>query len=40
MRMDEDTQTVKFSEILMEAGSGLSSGGDFDGGISTGGALV
>ncbi len=29
-------KVVKFSELLMEAGSGLSSGGDFDSGMSAG----
>ena len=36
MRVDDGTKVVKFSEMLIEAGSGLSSGGGFDGGMSTG----
>ncbi|KAF0104966.1 MAG: hypothetical protein FD147_2643 [Chloroflexi bacterium] len=36
MRIDDGTKVVKFSEMLIEAGSGLSSGGGFDGGMSTG----
>lgn len=36
IRQDETLKSVKFSEMLTEAGSGFSSGGDFDGGISTG----
>jgi len=36
MRIDESTKTVKFSEMLTEASSGLSSGGGFDDGMSTG----
>lgn len=36
MRIDEDAKTVQFSEMLIETGSGLSSGGGFDGGTSTG----
>ena len=35
MRIDEDTKIVKFSEMLMEAGSGFTSGGNDDG-MSTG----
>jgi len=35
MRIEEDTKVVKFSEMLMEAGSGFSSGG-YDDGMSTG----
>jgi len=35
MRIDEDTKIVKFSEMLMEAGSGCTSGGNDDG-MSTG----
>jgi len=33
-RVDEDSKTLKFTEMLAEKGSGLSSGGDFDGGMS------
>jgi len=36
MRVDEAARTVRFSEMLTEAGSGLSSGGDFDSGMSAG----
>lgn len=36
MRIDEPAKIVKFSEMLIESGSGFSSGGDFDGGVSTG----
>jgi len=36
MRIDESSRVVKFSEMLVESGSGLSSGGDFDSGMSTG----
>jgi hypothetical protein len=36
IRIDEGAKAVKFSEMLIEAGSGLSSGGDFDSGMSTG----
>lgn len=36
LRIDDSTKTVKFSEMLVESGSGLSSGGDFDSGMSTG----
>ena len=36
IKVDETSKIVNFSEILMEAGSGLSSGGGFDDGISTG----
>jgi len=36
MRFDDGIKIVKFSEMLIEAGSGLSSGGDFDDGMSTG----
>lgn len=35
MRIDEDTKVVKFSEMLMEAGSGFTSGG-YDDGMSSG----
>ncbi len=33
IRIDEGVKTVKFSEMLMEAGSGFSSGGDLDSGF-------
>lgn len=36
VRIDDGAKVVKFSEMLVEAGSGLSSGGDFDSGMSTG----
>ncbi len=36
MRIDEGAKAVKFSEMLIEIGSGLSSGGGFDDGMSTG----
>jgi len=36
LRMDEAEKTVRFSEMLIESGSGLSSGGDFDSGMSSG----
>jgi len=36
MRIDDDAKAVKFSEMLMEVGSGLSSGSDFDSGMSAG----
>jgi len=36
VRIDDGAKTVKFSEMLVEAGSGLSSGGDFDSGMSSG----
>jgi copper chaperone CopZ len=36
MRIDDGAKVVKFSEILIEAGSGFSSGGGFDDGMSTG----
>jgi hypothetical protein len=35
-KIEEDPKTVRFSEMLIEAGSGLSSGGGFDDGISPG----
>lgn len=35
-RVDDGTKTVKFSEMLFEAGSGISTGGDFDSGMSSG----
>ena len=36
IKIDDTAKIVNFSEMLIEAGSGLSSGGDFDGGISPG----
>lgn len=36
MRVDDSARTVKFSEMLMEAGSGLSTGGSFDDDMSSG----
>jgi hypothetical protein len=36
MRIDENAKVVKFSEMLIEAGSGFSSGGDLDNGMTTG----
>ena len=36
IRIDETAKTVKFSEMLMESGSGLSTGGDFDSDMSSG----
>jgi hypothetical protein len=33
LRMDDTIKTVKFSEMLTEAGSGFSSGGDMDSGF-------
>ncbi len=36
IKIDDAAKIVNFSEMLIEAGSGLSSGGDFDGGISPG----
>ena len=36
IRISEDTKTVKFSEMLIEASSGLSSGSDLDSGMSSG----
>lgn len=36
MKIDKGAKLVKFSEFLMEAGSGLSSGGGIDGGMSPG----
>jgi hypothetical protein len=33
LRIDDTAKVVKFSEMLMEAGSGFSSGGDMDGGF-------
>jgi hypothetical protein len=36
IKIDDGAKTVKFSEMLIEAGSGLPSGGSFDGGMSSG----
>ncbi|MCE5207558.1 MAG: hypothetical protein LLG42_04520 [Chloroflexi bacterium] len=36
MRIDDDAKVVRFSEMLVEAGSGFSTGGDFDSDMSTG----
>lgn len=36
LRIDENARVVKFSEMLIEAGSGFSSGGDFDSDMSSG----
>ena len=36
IRVDDGAKVIKFSEMLIEAGSGLSAGGDFDSGMSTG----
>lgn len=36
MKIDDEAKTIKFSEMLIEGGSGLSSGGEFDDGISPG----
>lgn len=36
MRVDDEAKTMKFSEMLIEAGSGLSSGGGSDDGMSAG----
>jgi hypothetical protein len=36
MRIDDGAKVVHFSEMLIEAGSGLSTGGDFDSGMSSG----
>jgi hypothetical protein len=36
IKVDEAAKSVKFSEMLAEAGSGLSTGGDFDSDMSTG----
>jgi hypothetical protein len=35
-RIDDDAKLIKFTEMLKESGSGLSSGSDFDGGMSSG----
>jgi len=36
LRIDDDAKLVQFSEMLIEAGSGLTSGGGLDDGMSTG----
>ena len=36
MRIDEGSRAITFSEMLVESGSGLSSGGGFDDGMSSG----
>lgn len=36
VKIDDEAKTVKFTEMLKEAGSGLSSGGNFDGDMSPG----
>jgi hypothetical protein len=36
LKMDESAKVVKFSEMLVESGSGFSSGGDLDNGMTTG----
>lgn len=36
MKIDEEKKLVSFSEMLVDSGSGFSSGGGFDDGISTG----
>lgn len=36
VKIDDEKKEVKFSEMLKEAGSGFSSGGGFDGEMSTG----
>lgn len=36
MKIDDNGKLITFSEMLMEAGSGFSSGGGFDVGMSTG----
>ena len=36
MRIDDNAKVVMFSEMLVEAGSGFTPGGDFDEGISPG----
>jgi hypothetical protein len=35
-KVDDDAKAVKFSEMLIEAGSGITSGGGFDDGMSPG----
>ncbi len=35
-RINDDSKELKFTEMLAESGSGLSSGGDFDSGMSAG----
>jgi len=36
MRIDDDAKVVRFSEMLVEVGSGFSTGSDFDSDMSTG----
>jgi hypothetical protein len=36
IRIDESGKAAKFSEMLIEAGTGFSSGGDLESGITTG----
>lgn len=36
IKFDENSKVLKFSEILIETGSGISSGGDYDSGMSSG----
>src|SRR4030065_1194116 len=36
VRVDDGAKVVKYPEMLIEDGSGLSTGGDFDSGMSTG----
>jgi hypothetical protein len=36
LRIDDPARILKFSEMLIESGSGISSGGGFDNGMSTG----
>ena len=36
VKIDESAKVVNFSEMLVEAGSGFSSGGDLDNGMTTG----
>ena len=36
LRIDENAKVVKFSEMLIESGSGFSSGGDLDNSMTTG----
>lgn len=36
IKIDDRAQVVKFSEMLCETGSGMTSGGGFDDGVSTG----
>lgn len=36
IKIEDDSKTIQFSEMLIEAGSGLSAGGGFDGEMSSG----